>query len=301
MDSAPIYLDHNATTPLDPEVLEAMRPYFLAPGNAESRHFFGRSARRAWERAKETVGADPGGRPARGDLHLGGNRVEQSGCLRPGRRPDIAGAHRYHADRTPGDRRAGGQTRSGWLCRFSRARLTAEGLADVSSMAGAFRVDTRFATLMLANNETGAIQPVGELAALAAARGIPVHTDAVQAVGRIPVRFPRPWCDKPGRQRAQVPRSGGDRLAAGAQRGRLGSQLFGGGQQQGRRPGTIAVPLAVGLAAALQKWQDRVRSVRRPLDGAARPSGIGPDRRFRTGTRHPQRPGRDEPAAFPRH
>ncbi len=64
MHAAPIYLDHNATTPLAPEVLEAMRPHFLAAGNAESRHTFGRSARRAWEFAKDTVaqilGADPG-------------------------------------------------------------------------------------------------------------------------------------------------------------------------------------------------------------------------------------------------
>ena len=55
MHAAPIYLDHNATTPLDPEVLEAMRPHFLAAGNVESRHAFGRSARRAWELARETI------------------------------------------------------------------------------------------------------------------------------------------------------------------------------------------------------------------------------------------------------
>src|SRR5277367_5641243 len=63
MNSAPIYLDHNATTPLDPEVFDAMRPYFLTAGNAESRHAFGRSARRAWDQSRETVaeilGADP--------------------------------------------------------------------------------------------------------------------------------------------------------------------------------------------------------------------------------------------------
>lgn len=58
-----IYLDHNATTPLDPEVLEAMRPYFLAAGNAESRHAAGRQARRAWEESKETVARVPGSRP----------------------------------------------------------------------------------------------------------------------------------------------------------------------------------------------------------------------------------------------
>jgi cysteine desulfurase len=109
---------------------------------------------------------------------------------------------------------------------------------------------------MLANNETGAIQPVGDLAALARQRDIPVHTDAVQAVGRIPVDF-----------RAM----GVTTLAASAHKFhgpvgvgvllvktgvRLGSRLFGGGQQQGRRPGTVAVPMAVGFAAALKKWHD---------------------------------------------
>ncbi len=74
-DRAGIYLDHNATAPLDPEVLEAMRPYFLAPGNAESRHAFGRSARRAWEQARESV-ASILGADARGDLYLGRHRGE---------------------------------------------------------------------------------------------------------------------------------------------------------------------------------------------------------------------------------
>ncbi len=71
-----IYLDHNATTPMDPTVLEAMRPYFLAGGNAESRHAPGRSARRAWDHARETVAQDPGCRAVRGDLHLRGYGVE---------------------------------------------------------------------------------------------------------------------------------------------------------------------------------------------------------------------------------
>ena len=71
----------------------------------------------------------------------------------------------------------------------NRPRVDAEGRADARAMADAMRDDTRLVTLMLASNETGAIQPVGDLAALAAARNIPVHTDAVQAVGRIPVNF----------------------------------------------------------------------------------------------------------------
>src|SRR5262249_62410671 len=115
-----------------------------------------------------------------------------------------------------------------------RAPVDAEGLADASAMAATFRDDTRFAALMLANNETGAIQPVGELARRAAERDIRVHTDAVQAVGRIPVDFHA---------------LGVATLAASAHKFhgpvgvgallvktgvRLGSRLFGGRQQQGR-------------------------------------------------------------------
>src|SRR3984957_19062960 len=75
MNPAPIYLDHNATTPLDPEVLDAMRPYFLTAGNAESRHAFGRSARRAWGLSKETVARILGALPAEVIFTSGGTEA----------------------------------------------------------------------------------------------------------------------------------------------------------------------------------------------------------------------------------
>ena len=255
MNPAPIYLDHNATTPLDPEVLDAMRPYFLTAGNAESRHAFGRSARRAWELAKETVarilGADPaeviftsGGTEANNLAifglagaesspgHVVSSPIEHPAIAEPVARLEAAG---FAVDRVPVD---------------------GQGLADASRMAEAFRDDTRFATLMLANNETGAIQPVGELAALAGARGIPVHTDAVQAVGRIPVHFHDLGVTTLAASAHKFHGPVGIGLLLVRSGVRLGSRLFGGGQQQGRRPGTVAVPLVVGLAAALQKWHD---------------------------------------------
>src|SRR5277367_4841491 len=75
MNSAPIYLDHNATTPLDPEVFDAMRPYFLTAGNAESRHAFGRSARRAWDLSRETVAHILGALPAEVIFTSGGTEA----------------------------------------------------------------------------------------------------------------------------------------------------------------------------------------------------------------------------------
>ena len=212
-----IYLDHNATTPLDPEVLEAMRPYFLAAGNAESRHAAGRQARRAWESAKETVARILGAEPGRGDLHLGRDRGQQPGVFglagtepAPGHLVSRPIEHPAVAEPVARLEAAG--------FRVDRPAVDAEGLADAGRMAAALPRRTRLATLMLANNETGALQPVARLAELAIARGIPVHTDAVQAVGRIPVEFPRPGGDDPGGQRPQVPRAGGDRPAAGPAR-----------------------------------------------------------------------------------
>jgi cysteine desulfurase len=255
MHATPIYLDHNATTPLDPVVLEAMAPYFLAGGNPESRHAFGRSARRAWESAKETIARILGSEPAEVIFTSGGTEANNLAIF------GLAGAETSpgHVVSSPIEHPAIGEPvarleAAGFA--VDRVSIHPEGLADAARMAEAFREDTRFATLMLANNETGTIQPVAELAALAAARGIPVHTDAVQAVGRIPVHFRD---------------LGVTTLAASAhkfhgpvgigfllvRRGvKLGSRLFGGGQQQGRRPGTIPVPLVAGLAAALQRWHD---------------------------------------------
>jgi cysteine desulfurase len=259
MNLEPIYLDHNATTPLAPEVLEAMRPYFLAAGNAESRHSFGRSARRAWELSRETVAQILGAGPAEVIFTSGGteannlaifglagaesspghvvsNPIEHPAIAEPVARLEAAG---FAVDRVPVD---------------------AQGLADAPRLALAFRDQTRFATLMLANNETGAIQPVGELAALASARGIPTHTDAVQAVGRIPVHFHDLGVATLAASAHKFHGPMGIGLLLVRSGVRLGSRLFGGGQQQGRRPGTVAVPLVVGLATALQQWHDQAQA-----------------------------------------
>lgn len=253
MHSAAIYLDHNATSPLDPEVLEAMRPLFLIGGNAESRHSWGRSARRAWELAREKVawilGADPteviftsGGTEANNLAifglagaenspgHVITSRIEHPAVAEPVARLEAAGFAVDHLS------------------------VDACGLVNLSTVAALLRANTRFATLILANNETGAIQPVGDLAGLLVECKIPVHTDAVQAVGRIPVHFHRLGVTTLAASAHKFHGPVGIGLLLVRRGVRLGSRLFGGGQQQGRRAGTIAVPLAIGLAAALEKW-----------------------------------------------
>jgi len=236
--------------------MEAMVPYFLAGGNPESRHAFGRSARRAWELAKETVAQVLGAEPAEVIFTSGGTEANNLAIF------GLAGAETSpgHVISSPIEHPAIGEP----IARLEAAGFSADrvpinrdGLADAVRMAETLCKDTRFATLMLANNETGAIQPVAELAALAAAQGIPVHTDAVQAVGRIPVHFHDLGVTTLAASAHKFHGPVGIGLLLVRRGVKLGSRLFGGGQQQGRRPGTIPVPLAVGLATALRKWHEQ--------------------------------------------
>ena len=122
-------------------------------------------------------------------------------------------------------------------------------------MARLIRPGTRLATLMLANNETGALQPVAELAALASELGVPVHTDAVQAVGRITVDFHALGVASLASSAHKFHGPGGIGLLLVRKGVKLAPRTFGGGQQGGRRPGTPPVALAVGMAKALELWQ----------------------------------------------
>jgi cysteine desulfurase len=255
MHPAAIYLDHNATTPLDPEVLEAMRPHFLSGGNAESRHAFGRAARCAWERARDIVASILGADPAEVIFTSGGTEANNLAIF------GLAGAQAEpaHVVASPIEHPAIAEP----LARLEaagfavdRIPVTKQGVADARQMATALQSATRFATLMLANNETGAIQPVAELAVLAAAQDVPVHTDAVQAVGRIPVHFGRLGTATLAASAHKFHGPVGVGLLLVQRHIRLGSRLFGGGQQQGRRPGTVPVALVVGLATALQRWHN---------------------------------------------
>jgi cysteine desulfurase len=261
----PIYLDNNATTALDPEVLEAMRPFWLGAGNPESRHAAGRAARRAWELAKETVarilGADPGeviftsGGTESNNLAIfglaGAGDAGSAAAEDPPRRPShIVSSPIEH----PAVAEAVAHLEADGFA-VDRPPVDAAGVADPARMAAGFRPETRLATLMLANNEIGAIQPVARLAALAQQAGISVHTDAVQAVGRIPVDFRRLGVATLAASAHKFHGPVGAGLLLVRSGVRLRARLHGGSQQQGRRPGTVAVPLAVGLAAALERWQ----------------------------------------------
>ncbi len=253
----PIYLDHNATSPLDPEVFEAMRPHWLAVGNPESRHSFGRAARLAYEQARETVARILNADPLEVFFTSGGtesNNLSLFGLAHLEGRKSTGG----HVVSSPIEHPAVAEVidqLEGEGYSVDRPEVSLEGVADANRMAEAFRPETRLATLILAHNETGAIQPVARLADRAAELGIPVHTDAVQAVGRIPLDFQRLGVATLAASAHKFQGPPGVGLLLIRQGVKPAPLLFGGGQERGRRPGTPALALAVGLAAALEKWE----------------------------------------------
>jgi cysteine desulfurase len=229
----PIYLDHNATTPLLPEAADAMRRVEAdAFGNPSSAHHAGRKARQALEDARERIAALLGAHPDEvtftsgateannlAVVGLAGGRfaaslIEHPCVIEPLRQLEVRG---FAVDWWPVDSRG----------IVSRAPL---------------HPDTSFVCLMHANHETGAIQPV---------RDIALHCDAAQAVGKIPVNFRELGVTT---LTASAHKFGGPKGVGVivTKRGtKLQALMFGGHQQQGRRPGTEAVPLAVGMATAL--------------------------------------------------
>jgi cysteine desulfurase len=249
---ADIYLDHNATTPLDPRVLEAMLPWLGARfGNASAIHHRGRAARNAVEEAREQVAALLGGRPGEVLFTASGteanNMVVASLC---GPAAAAAGAHLVISElEHPSLRRAAERAERGGVA-VSRVAPGADGVASADAMIAALRDDTRLVCLMLANNEVGTLQPVAAVAAECRRRGIPLLCDAVQAVGKVAV---------------EVARLGVDLLVLGGHKfnGPLGAAalwmregceveplLVGGSQERRRRASTENVPAVVGLGAA---------------------------------------------------
>jgi len=289
MATKPIYLDHNATTPLDPEVFEAMRPHWLAGGNPESRHSAGRGARRALERSRESIARILGAFPDEVVFTSGGTEANNLAIFGITSQESEGDSHLVSS---PIEHPAVAEVvahleRDGFA--VDRGKVDPEGRADARAMAGLIRPSTRLATLILANNETGAIQPVAELANLAGQQGVPVHTDAVQAVGRIPVDFHKLGVATLASSAHKFHGPGGVGLLLVRKGVKLVPRTFGGGQQGGRRPGTPTVALAVGLAKALELWQGEAdRRIARWSSLIGRlESGLiarlGPDRVIRNG------------------
>ncbi|XVV02374.1 cysteine desulfurase family protein [Actinosynnema sp. CA-248983] len=248
------YFDHAATTPMLPEAIEAMTKALSTTGNASSLHTSGRKARRAVEEAREDIADALGTRPSEVIFTSGGTESD-----------NLAVKGVYWARRTDRRRRVVASSVEHhavldtvqWLADHEGAEVTwlepdRHGRIHPDALAEALDDDVALATVMWANNEVGTINPVRELAELAAGAGVPFHTDAVQAVGAVPVDFTESGA---GALTLTGHKLGGPYGVGVLLLGRDVSTtpvLHGGGQERDVRSGTLDVPAIVGLAAAVR-------------------------------------------------
>lgn len=251
----PIYLDYAATTPVREEVRAAMEPFLWEDfGNPSSTHRWGRRAQAALEEARAAVAEALGARRREIVFVRGGTESDNLAILgrveadrSAGRAPHVvttALEHKAVLD-TARAAEAGG-------ARCTVLGVDAGGSVSLEEAAAALSGGASVLSAMWVNNEVGTIQPMEALVALAAGRGVPVHTDAVQAVGKIPVRVDRVPVDLLSVTGHKIygPKSAGALyLREGVA---VASRLHGGSQEGGLRPGTQDVAGAVGLAEALR-------------------------------------------------
>ncbi len=247
-----IYLDHTATTPLDPRVLDAMRPYFNdVYGNASSVHWHGRQAKSALERSRETLasllGASAGeifftsggtesnnfglhgvakAAAVKGKVHIITSKAEHHAVLEPCEELEKEGIEVTYLD------------------------VDQDGSISPAQVVAVCKPTTALVSIMHANNEVGTVSPIKEIVDLAHAGNILVHTDAVQSFGKIPVNVQELGVDLLTISGHKIYGPKG----VGALYIRKGTEinplLHGGGQERGKRPGTENVAFAVGLAEA---------------------------------------------------
>ncbi len=253
-----VYLDHAATTPMHPVAIEAMTAVLGTVGNASSLHTSGRTARRRIEESRELIADKLGARPSEVIFTAGGTESDNlavKGIYRARRDADprhrriITTAVEHHAVLDSVD----------WLVEHEGAQLTwlptaADGSVSAAALRDALRShdDVALVSVMWANNEVGTVMPIAELAAVAAEFGVPMHSDAVQAVGQLPVDFSASGLSA---MSVAAHKFGGP-PAVGALLLRRDVTcvplLHGGGQERDIRSGTPDVAGAVGMAAAIR-------------------------------------------------
>lgn len=256
----PAYLDHNATTPLDPAVLAAMLPWLESQfGNASSRHEFGRAARRAVDEARQQVAAAVNAHPTEIVFTSGGSEANNlflkgaAASLKPGL--IAVGATEHPCVLKPAAQLAG----QGWQVRH--LAVDGAGRLDLADYAEALLVKPKLISVMTVNNETGVVQDVAALASAAKAAGGWFHTDAVQALGKLPIDFRVLSVSGVHAMTLSAHKAGGPKGAAALvldKRVELQPLIAGGGHERGLRSGTENVPAIVGFGIAAELAVQRV-------------------------------------------
>jgi cysteine desulfurase len=250
--SLPIYLDYNATTPVDPRVLEAMLPWFTVQfGNAASKgHAYGWAADEAVAQARAQVAALVGASPE--EVIFTSGATEGLNMALKGIAEAYAAKGRHLVTVQTEHQAVLGPCRAlerhGF--RLTYLPVDAQGCVDPAAVAAALTEETILVAVMAANNETGVLQPLAEIAALVRPRGIPLLTDATQAVGKVPVSVEHVDLLVCSAHKLYGPKGVGALYLRRRPRVRLVPLLDGGGQENGWRGGTLNVPGIVGFGAA---------------------------------------------------